>query len=78
MRVFTSELEKVERCQSQVLTTLRRRAFFAQWLARCASNIREGIYRVLTRGNRREVFSPGALGEDVAWDEAWESLCARE
>jgi REP element-mobilizing transposase RayT len=26
----------------------------------------------------RSQFRPRALGEDVAWDEVWESLCARE
>jgi len=26
----------------------------------------------------RSQFRPLALGEDVAWDEVWESLCARE
>ena len=26
----------------------------------------------------RSQFRPPGLGEDVAWDEVWESLCARE
>jgi len=33
--------------------------------------------RNLSAGFRSQ-FRPPALGEDVAWDEVWESLCARE